>query len=187
MDEFVETLKSIRGALAPEQGQRLRELAAEVKEGAIIEVGSWRGRSTYALSLGSREGNQAPIFAIDPHEAFTGIFGGEFGPQDRAAFYRNMLKTGSWENVRLINLSSEIVTPGWTLPVGMLWIDGDHSYEGVKRDYECWVPFLLPGAPLVLDDTIHPEGGPYQLVGELEAAGWRVSERVGKVAVLRRD
>jgi hypothetical protein len=184
VDEFGETLKAIRGSISPEEGTRLRELAAGVTEGVIVEVGSWRGRSTYALSTGAKEGGNAPVYAIDPHEEFDGIFGGEFGPRDRRAFFRNMLRTGSWENVRLVNLSSEVVTPGWTRPVGMLWIDGDHTYEGVKRDFDCWSPFLLPGAPLVLDDTTNRRGGPFRLVRELTEQGWSVAERIGKVAVL---
>jgi hypothetical protein len=187
VDEFGETLKSIRGSISTEEGTRLRELAAGVTEGVIVEVGSWRGRSTYALSTGAKEGGNAPVFAIDPHEQFDGIFGGEFGPPDRRAFYRNMLRTGSWDNVRLVNLSSDVVTPGWTRPVGMLWIDGDHTYEGVKRDVDCWVPFLLPGAPLVLDDTTNRRGGPHRLIRELTAQAWSVVERIGKVAVLKAD
>ena len=187
VDEFRETLKSIRGSISTEEGTRLRELAAGVTEGVIVEVGSWRGRSTYALSTGAKEGGNAPVFAIDPHEEFDGVFGGEFGPPDRRAFYRNMLRTGCWDNVRLVNLSSEVVTPGWTRPVGMLWIDGDHTYEGVKRDVDCWVPFLLPGAPLVLDDTTKRRGGPRRLIRELTAQAWSVVERIGKVTVLKAD
>ena len=187
VDDFSQTLRAIKGWLSPAEGLLLRRLASEVSEGVIVEVGAYRGRSTYALSMGSREGDDAPVFAIEPHEHFSGPLGGGFGPPDRAAFFRNMLKTGSWSNVRLVNLSSEVVTAGWTRPLGLLWIDGDHSYEGVRRDVDCWLPFLLPDASVVFDDSIDPTIGPSRVIAELIADSWSVTEQVGKVSVLRRS
>ncbi len=180
---FAEAVEGTVGHLSLAETRLLRRRARAVTEGVIIEVGSFRGRSTIALSWGAREGGRdIPIYALDPHEKFTGAFGGEFGPQDRREFYANMLRTNSWENVRLINLSSEVVTPGWDKPVGMLWIDGDHEYAGVKRDFECWSPYLLPGAAVLFDDT--HRGGPKQLVEELLAEGWKVTRKVGKIRCL---
>ena len=95
--------------------------------GAIVEVGSYHGRSTVALSCGAEAGAKLPVYAIEPHEHFIGELGGNFGPPDRAAFFETMLRTSCFENVRLVNLSSEIVSPGWQLPVSALWIDGTAS------------------------------------------------------------
>lgn len=183
--DFAEVVGRVQGAISLRQADYLRKQAAAVKEGVVVEVGSFRGKSTAALSIGSREGNGAPIYAIDPHETFAGPKGGLFGPPDRRVFYTNMLETGGWENVRLVNLSSEVVTPGWDKPVGFLWIDGDHSYEGVRRDFECWVPHLLPGGTIALDDT-EAGGGPAQLVEELLAEGWTVTKHIGKLKAVAR-
>jgi len=180
---FARTVGGVQGAISLRQAQVLREAAAAVTEGVIIEVGAFRGKSTSALSIGAREGHDAPIYAIDPHEKFSGPFGGEFGPADRRVFYQSMLDTGGWENVRLVNLSSEIVAPNWDKPVGLLWIDGDHSYEGISRDFRCWAPHLLPGAPVILDDT--DRGGPEQFCTELIEQGWTVTQKVGKLRALR--
>jgi hypothetical protein len=166
--------------------ERLYALARGVESGCIVEVGSYRGRSTAALGFGSLDGHRAPVFAIEPHETFTGVFGGHFGPADRAAFYRAMLATGMWEVVRLVNLSSEVVVAGWTRPVGMLWLDGDHTYEGVRRDYRCWEPHLQDDAVLAFDDASAPDAGPARLVDELVHGGrWELSEAVGEMRVLR--
>ena len=35
--------------------------------GVIVEIGSWKGKSTVSLGLGSRERNKIKIYAIDPH------------------------------------------------------------------------------------------------------------------------
>jgi hypothetical protein len=86
-----------------------------------------------------------------------------------------------------VNLSSEVAAPGWTHEIEMLWLDGDHTYEGVSRDLRCWEPHLTKDAVLVLDDTRHPEAGPARLVRELvEADSWRVEDVVGKMTILRR-
>jgi hypothetical protein len=139
------------------------------------------------LALGARKGFGAPVFAFDPHEAFTGVFGGEFGPEDRAAFYRNMLRSGCYREVRLINQDSATVSPGWSDPVGLLWIDGDHAYEGVSRDFRAWLPHLRPDAQVVFDDSVDPEMGPTRLVEEILAdGGFERIRSVGKVTVLRR-
>jgi len=182
---FAETVGAVAGPISLREADLLRDLASRVRRGVIVEIGSYQGRSTVALTYGTRQGHDRPVFAIDPHESFAGPFGGNFGPQSRRAFYQTMLTTGYWENVRLINLPSVWAAQGWQHPVGLLWIDGDHSYEGVRADYTYWEPHLLPGARLVLDDT--NRGGPKQLLEELLDSGeWVRGRRAQKVRVLRR-
>jgi hypothetical protein len=164
----------------------LYELARDARGGAVVEVGSYRGRSAVALGLGARDGGRAPVFAFDPHEPFVGVLGGEFGPADRAAFYRAMLDTGCFEHVRLVNLSSEVVAPGWRAPIALLFLDGDHTYGGVRRDWDCWSGALAPGATVAFDDATDPELGPARLIAELVEAGELEELRtVGKLRVLR--
>jgi len=49
----------------------------------------------------------------------------------------------------------------------LLWIDGDHSYDGVKRDFECWFPHLSNNALIAFDDSRNPDLGPRKLIEEL--------------------
>ena len=141
-----------------------------------------------ALAQGTLAGSGAAVFAVDPHETFRGILGGSFGPADRAAFFKSMLDTSAYEVVRLVNLSSEVVAPGWKLPVGLLWIDGDHTYEGVSRDWRCWSPHLTEKCYVAFDDALNPDIGPSRLIDEILAAGgFQISENVGKIVVLRAD
>jgi hypothetical protein len=185
--EQLSDVPSIRGWLSRDAALLLYRLASQVAEGCIVEVGSFRGRSTVVLARGAEHGHGTRVYAVEPHEPFVGPRGGEFGPEDRAAFFRNMVRTGAYRTVRLLNTSSEIVAPGWTEPVALLWLDGDHSYEGVRRDFDAWGPHLLQGCDLVLDDTDDPRLGPQRLVEELTAAGWVEVERVDRVAHLRRQ
>jgi predicted O-methyltransferase YrrM len=165
-------------------GEMLYNLAKDVREGCIVEVGSYRGRSAVALGRGSLDGHRVPVFAIEPHAEFIGERGGVFGPPDRAAFYQAMLRTDCYKIVRLVNLTSETVAPNWNEPVGLLFIDGDHSEEGVRRDWNCWSPRLRADATVAFDDSDWP--GPANLVAELVAAGWEKVDACDKITVLRR-
>jgi glycosyltransferase involved in cell wall biosynthesis len=124
---------------------------------------------------------------VEPHREFVGFYGGNFGPDDRAAFYEAMLKTEAYKNVALINLSSETVTPGWKEPVGLLFLDGDHTYEGVRRDFESWEPHLIVNGLIAFDDSTDPKCGPSRLIGEiLNNPTFEVVKTVGKITLIRK-
>ena len=181
-----EFLARTEGMTSLEEAKWLYGLAREVRSGCIVEVGAYRGRSTVALGRGSLDGHRVPVFSIEPHQTFTGVLGGRFGPADAGAFHRAMLETGCYHVVRLVSLSSEQVVPGWRLPVALLWIDGDHRYEGVRRDFESWRPHLVQGAAVVFDDAADPAIGPHRLIAELLATGgFAKVEELGKMTVLR--
>jgi len=170
----------IEGMIGDLEAELLTRLASEVDEGCIVEIGSYRGMSTIALALGAH----VPVYAIEPHEHFTGVLGGTFGPADRRAFFENLLRAGVVEKVRLVNLSSEVVAPGWKIPVGLLWIDGDHRHEAVRRDFGSWEPHLR--GKVAFHDAIQPTLGPAQLIDELLASGYELVEHVQGTKVLRR-
>jgi predicted O-methyltransferase YrrM len=170
----------LEGMIGDQEAALLTRLAAGVDTGCIVEVGSYRGMSTIALAQGAR----VAVYAIEPHEEFTGVLGGQFGPADRRAFFENLLQAGVVEKVRLVNLSSEVVAPGWTQPVGLLWIDGDHRYEAVRRDFECWEPHLR--GLVAFHDAIQKTLGPARLIEELLADGFELVEHVQGTKVLRR-
>jgi hypothetical protein len=183
IDEF---LGRTEGMTSFEEATLLYRLAREVRSGCIVEVGAYRGRTTVALGRGSLDGHRVPVFAIEPHQPFTGVLGGRFGPADAGAFYRAMLETGCYHVVRLISLSSEQVVQGWRLPVALLWIDGDHRYEGVRRDFDSWRPYLIKGATVVLDDADDPSIGPHRLIAELLATdGYDAVKEFEKITVLK--
>jgi len=176
-----------RGLISRAEADLLYNLARDVKEGVIVEIGSFRGRSTTALALGSRAGHHVPVYAIEPHEQYqVNPDTPRIGARDRGAFYRTMLRTRCFNEVRLVNLSSEEVCAGWNRPVGLLWIDGDHSVAGVRRDVDAWWPHLLHGIPVAFDDAIDAHSGPAKVIAEEVEAGRLTPERsVGKIRILR--
>lgn len=179
---------SVEGAIDRDEAELLYQLAAKVSVGCIVEIGSYRGRSTVALALGSQKGHDSPVYAIDPHEQYVGVLGGNFGPEDRLAFYKNMLKTGCVKNVRLINLGSDEVALAWRRPIGLLWIDGDHSYQAVKRDFENLSRHVVAGGYIAFHDSLDMDLGPVRVINEISAGGgYSRSFQAGLITVLRKD
>jgi len=59
--------------------------------------------------------------------------------------------------------------------VDFLFIDGDHTYEGAKADFERYGPLVSPGGLIAFHDLITPEASPHIGVGKL----WREIQRAG--------
>lgn len=186
--EFSDYFNDTEGMISYEEAKLLYDLAREIKTGCIVEVGSFRGRSTVALGRGSIEGNRVPVFAVDPHESFNDGLGINFGPPDRAAFFQAMLDSDCYHVVRLINLRSEIVAPNWRHTIRFLWIDGDHSYEAVKRDFNCWLPHLSPSAIIAFHDSTNPKLGPWKLIQELtKYNSYQIIKKAGMITVIEKS
>lgn len=152
-----------------------------------MEIGSFRGRSTAALAEGALRNPVRPaVFAIEPHDDFQGILGGRFGPNDRVSFFRNLDRAGLLAHVHLVNLPAEQVAPGFGQSIGLLWIDGNHAFESVCRDFDLWRRHLLTGASVAFHDTLLPDLGPSILVSQLLQRGeWILQAKVGQITALR--
>src|SRR5689334_109736 len=60
--------KSIGGWLSKNEADFLYNQSKTIpRDGVIVEIGSWKGRSTVCLGLGAKDGNGTRIVAIDPH------------------------------------------------------------------------------------------------------------------------
>ncbi len=179
--------ENTEGMISFEEALLLYKLAKSAMGGCIVEVGSYRGRSSVFLGLGSIDGAGVPVYAIDPHKKFTGVLGGVFGPKDRTEFYRAMLSNKCSEIVSLINLSSDKFCKTWNEPISLLWIDGDHSYNGVKNDFDSWINHMQPDGLIAFDDATDKNLGPHKLIDELIESGlFAKVTSVGKVIVIEK-
>lgn len=64
-----------------------------------------------------------------------------------------------YPNVRLIGSTTEAYARtllGLEPFIDMLFIDADHSYQAVKRDFSDFLPFVKPGTGLILMHDTHP-------------------------------
>ena len=144
----------------------------------IVELGSWLGRSTVLLGGGSSAGRGAPLFAVDYFAAagaqkeFLEARGGEIARDYLPAFESNMRKAGLSNHIHAIRSGTAEAGQDWKGPrVGLLFIDADHNYPAVKRDWNAWLPHLVPGARVAFHDYQNPAFEVTRFVDELLLTG----------------
>jgi MMP 1-O-methyltransferase len=55
----------------------------------------------------------------------------------------------------------------WTRPIDLLFIDANHEYRAVLRDFNNWVPFVKRGGVVALHDVGEVYDGPKRVVAEM--------------------
>ncbi|MBI3090381.1 MAG: class I SAM-dependent methyltransferase [Candidatus Tectomicrobia bacterium] len=117
---------------------------------AVLEIGSFRGRSSVALGLGLQRNPEGGfrLYCLDP------FFDEQLAEGFLAEFRRNIAAAGLTDIVECIPSTSKEAVQRWPLsrPLAMLWIDGNHEYEHVRDDLLCWLPFLNPGGIVAFHD-----------------------------------
>ena len=125
----------IDGWLSDSEGKLLYNLAKGVPSGqAIVELGSWKGKSTVWLAKGTEAGQRNKVYSIDPHSGSKAhVSEGETNTYP--AFITNLTKAEVQATVVPLVTNSDKTAQRWRKGVGLLWIDASHEYEDVKRDF----------------------------------------------------
>lgn len=141
---------SVEGWLTPAEGELLFHLAASCPAGGtIVEIGSWKGKSTTWLGQGAGRTRGIRIFAIDPHEPYLADPHADSLRDLRA----NLERLGLTELVTPIVARSQAAAGSFDQPIDVLFIDGDHEEEPVKADLALWLPKVRPGGSIALHDV----------------------------------
>jgi MMP 1-O-methyltransferase len=151
-----EDLYLLPGMLSPDEVDFLYLLGQlDHCHGEIVEIGSYKGKSTIALARGSAATHQTKVYAIDPHRIQV-----EEGylEDTEAEFLSNIKKHGLEHIVVPMIMTSAEAAKNWTKPVRLLWIDGDHRYEPAKLDFSLWEPFVVDGGIIAMHDTVRKKG-----------------------------
>jgi len=150
---LLKKIKVVNGYLCPREPELLFTLAKQCKgKGVIVEIGSWQGKSTICLGLGSLEGEMLPIYAIDPHEGI--LEGRNVGKQTLESFKKNIQKAGITSIVTPLVMTSHNAVKKVKKPIELLFIDGAHDYKSVKQDFENWFPKVIDGGVIAFHDTV---------------------------------
>ena len=155
-DEVKRLIAGVPGWLTEEEAEALYDLAKRCTgKGVIVEIGSWKGKSTICLARGSRAGNGVPVYAVDPHADYR------FGE-----FKDHVERAGIADLVRPIASLSQPAADDFHEPIELLFIDGSHEEALVREDFEKWVPKVVEGGWVAMHDTTWTEG-PRRVASEL--------------------
>jgi predicted O-methyltransferase YrrM len=181
------TVADVPGWLTDRQARRLWDGArALVAPARIVEIGSFRGRSTIVLALAAAPGVE--VVAIDPHG------GGDRGPReiepvaqlgesDLRAFQENLGRAGVAERVRHVRLASAQALAEVSGPVSLLYVDGAHRYAPARTDLEMWGGRVALGGTLFVHDAFSSIGVTFALWRTvIGRAQWRYRGRSGSLA-----
>lgn len=140
-------------------------------DGDVVEIGSFRGRSTLCLAAGLRDGGRGRVYAVDPHRYETA-----------QELQENIAHFGLKEHAELVVEPSVSVAARWRRPVRAVFIDGDHSFEAATADIHAWSPHLAPGGFVLLHDSTDLNGidGPRRVARQYCRAG-TLFDRVGTI------
>lgn len=145
---------------------------------------AWKGHSNFAIwlvtklrpgvvvDLGVDFGFSTVCFALPGIGQVVGVdsFEGDIhaGKRDTFAEVQNTISQLELSNVTLIKGHFEEVARTWDREIGILHIDGTHTYAAVKRDFEAWSNFVVPSGVVLLHDTCVPEFGVRRLFDEVK-------------------
>lgn len=154
---------------------------------AIVELGVAEGGSARLLGEVVKPGGT--LYLVDPYPP-----GRILGINMRQLVARRSVNHRDGATVRWVRKFSSEAAQAWDAPIDFLFIDADHRYEAVRRDWEDWSRFVVSGGHVALHDArlfeggwTTPESGPVRLVPSIATLpGWRLVEYADSTVVFRR-
>ncbi len=185
-------VRDVEGWLSPGQAQRLWSCARTVPAGGrIVEIGSFRGRSTVVLASAAE--SQVELVAVDPH---AGNDRGpreiepdsELGDRDIDAFRANLQRTGVKERVRHVRVPSDQALDEVGGAIDLLYVDGAHRFRPASEDIVHYGARVGEGGTMLIHDAFNAIGVMLaQLRLLLLSRRWRYIGRTGSLAEYRRE
>jgi predicted O-methyltransferase YrrM len=161
-NEALDAIEGVEGWLSAEQATRLFDRASAVPGGGtIVEIGSFRGRSTIVLARGAAP--DVTVIAIDP------FAGNDRGPRewegreaeaerDQTVFEANLTRAGVRDRVRHLRLTSSQALAHVNQALDLVYVDGAHDYRGCRADLLGWAERVRPGGTLLIHDAFASVG-----------------------------
>ena len=174
-DATLAAVGRVEGWMTDAQARRLWDAAARVPEGGrIVEIGSFRGRSTIVLATAAAE--SVAVVAIDPHA------GNDRGPQeitgfeqqaaaDHDVFHANLDAAGVGAKVTHLREFSEAAHPLVSGDVDLLYIDGAHRFRPARLDIIGWGARVDDGGTMLIHDSFSSVGVTLAIIASLFFGG----------------
>lgn len=150
--------KKIEPRQNPYEIECLFKAVHQINPQRILEIGTARGGSLYLWTQAATD--NATIVSLD-------LPGGDYGGaylECRIPFYQSFAKPN--QTLHLIRDDShqphslDKVKDKFDQPLDFAFIDGDHTYEGVKQDFYMYGPLVRPGGLIAFHDIVHRKDDP---------------------------
>jgi hypothetical protein len=162
----------VAGWLTETEGRALADLA---RGKAVLEIGSYFGRSTVCMAQ-----TASHVHAVDPFDGRA-----TNSPQYCfPTFMEHLCKHGLLDKVTACVGTSAQVVPQLQDRFDFVFIDGAHDKASVLEDTRLARAVLKPGGCIAYHDYADTDKGVIEAVDELVAAGARIVKQVESVAVL---
>lgn len=179
----------VEGYLQPREGEALYALALTVPaEQTIVELGTYKGRSAICLAQSGRRVVCVDHFEGERLRPLPGVHADHIAGEYERELHANLAAWVPEADVRVeVARTSDrgVVRAVRALgPIGMVFVDGDHSLASCRADVEAWAPVIEPGGLLVFHDSLMQ--GPATVIAEMKADGWEAAGKAAAVVALRR-
>ena len=134
-------------SLAIDEAAYLFRLARSLGPATLAEIGRYKGGS--ALLLAAAMHPRSRLWSYDLHVKLATI---DAGAEIDGELADALARYGLRERVEIVVADSKTVDP----PSGgcdLVFVDGDHTYAGVRADYENWRAAVKPGGHLLFHDA----------------------------------
>ena len=153
--QIINNYRNIDGWLTDKEAYGLYNISGKLPEkGVVVEIGSWKGKSTYCIAKGLKKG---VIFAIDPFNAegeagSKEIYEENKGTQPLIDQFQDNMKLAKGNNsIEILQGYSNQFADHFQ-KIDFLFIDGDHSIEGCQYDYQTFSGIVKIGGYIAFHD-----------------------------------
>ncbi len=157
----------------------------------LVEIGTWHGVSSFCLRRAMA--SDGVLICVDPYP--VGRLG--FSAQRRIALKEvSKVRNGRvrWLRMTGADAGHQFVASGEPA-VDFIFIDGDHSYDGLRQDWEAWSGLVAAGGRVALHDSCSSAARKIDDAGSviytresiLRDPRFRLIERVDTLSVLERN
>lgn len=132
---FQDVIESSRASIEKDDLKVLLPLVSQINPKIILEIGAWKG---YSAEVWTKAFNPEIFISVENQEE----------PEVMSEY---IIKNNSHLSSCLEDINARLKYK----KIDFLFIDGDHSYNGVKMDFEMYCPLVREGGIIVFHDALY--------------------------------